>query len=125
MWPKDPQSICSIDAKMAFDGIPRDVLILKALNVSSDPSWNLLFYFYSNMSIRIRWNNIMGKTIPVEGGTKQGGLSSPHVFNSLYEEMVKQLTFCYADDFLICSLKVSGVQKMIDAEVSHIGSHGL
>ena len=43
------------------------------------------------MSIRIKWDNIIAKTIPVEGGTKQGGISSPHVFNLFYEEMVKQL----------------------------------
>ena len=125
---------------MAFDGIPHDVLLLKAMNVLSDPSWNLLYYWYSNMSIQIKWDNHIGKTIPVERGTKQGGISSPHVFNLLYEEMVNQLnsmdcgikigncnynTFCYTDDLLICSLTVSGLQNMIDAAVSYIESHDL
>ena len=79
------------------------------------------------MSIRIKWDNIIAKTIPVEGGTKQGGISSPHVFNLFYEEMVKQLnsmdcgikignrnysTFCCSDDLLICSLIVYGLQNM-------------
>ena len=34
-------------------------------------------------------------------------------------------TFCYADDLLICSLTVSGLQNMIDAAVFYIESHGL
>ena len=42
-----PVYICSLDAEMAFDGIPHDVLLLKAMNVLSDPSWNLLYYWYS------------------------------------------------------------------------------
>ena len=86
-----PVYICSLDAEMAFDGIPHDVLILKAMNVLSDPSWNLLYYWYSNMSIRIKWDNHIGKIIPVERGTKHRGISSPHVFNLFYEEMVNQL----------------------------------
>ena len=135
-----PVYICSLDAEIAFDGIPHDVLLLKAMNVLSGPSWNLLYYWYSNMSIRIKWDNHIGRIIPVERGTKQGGISSPRVFYLFYEEMVNQLnsmdcgikignrnysTFCYADDLLICSLTVSGLQNMIDAAVSYIESHCL
>ena len=68
----------------------------------------------------------MGKTIPFERGTKQGGISSPRVFNSFHDERVKQLnsvdcgikignrnysTFCYANDLLICSLTVSNFTR--------------
>ena len=61
-----PVYICSLVAEMAFDGIPHDVFLLKAMNVLSDPSWNLLYYWNSNMSIQIKWDNHIGKIIPVE-----------------------------------------------------------
>ena len=61
--------------------------------------------------------------IRVECGTKQGGLTSPMLFNLFYADLVNKLQssdcgvrigknnfncVCYADDLLLCSLTVTG-----------------
>ena len=81
------------------------------------------------MSVQIRWANRLGKYIPVIRGTKEGGLFSPFLFNLFYEKLVSDLNseecgisigqnhfnvFCYADDLLLCSLTLSGLQKLIN-----------
>ena len=73
-------------------------------------------------------------------GTRQGGLSSPFLFNLLYQELVNELSnsadgikitnisynvFCYADDILIASLTVTGLQNMINLADKYISDHGL
>ena len=52
------------------------------MKVLPDASWNILYFWYTNMSVRITWNNIVGKPIVAERGTRQGGLSSPLLFQT-------------------------------------------
>ena len=80
--------MCSLDVEGAYDALPQAVLLLKAMKVLPDASWNIL---YTNMSVRITWNNNVGKPIVVERGTRQGGLSSPLLFNLFYENLVRHL----------------------------------
>ena len=61
-------------------------------------------------------------------GTGQGGLSSPCIINLFYRDLVSGQSamecgiviahtlnvFCYADDLLLSSLIVTGLQKLID-----------
>jgi hypothetical protein len=132
--------MCSLDAEGAFDAIPIAVLLYKAMDVIPDHCWNILYYWYYNMSVQIGWANLVGKSIPVERGTRQGGLSSPLLFNLFYEELVSNLNSaecgvtigehhfnvsCYADDLLLCSLTVSGLQKLINYADEYISGHGL
>ena len=82
------------------------------------------------------WNS----AIKVSVGTRQGGLSSPFLFNLFYQDLISLLSnysggitihndaynvFCYADDLIIASLSVTGLQEMIYAATSYIVDHGL
>ena len=73
-------------------------------------------------------------------GTRKGGLSSPFLFNLFYQDMITELpqtvggirinhssynVFCYADDILITSTTVTGLQTLIDVANRYIGNHGL
>ena len=73
-------------------------------------------------------------------GTRQGGLSSPYLFNLFYQELIDLLSkctggiqigensynvFCYADDLVLTSLSVTGLQDLINSAKSFIVSHGL
>ena len=49
--------MCSLDVEGAYDALPHAILLLKAMKVLPDASWNILFS-YTNMSVRITWNNI-------------------------------------------------------------------
>ena len=73
-------------------------------------------------------------------GTRQGGLSSPFLFNLFYQYLINELSdcvggiainnisfnvFCYADDLMLTSLTVTGLQKIIDLANRYITDHGL
>ena len=132
---------CSLDAQSAFDGFPIPILLYKAMDTIPDPSWNILYYWYSKMSACIRWNNSIGRQlISIECGTRQGGPTSPLIFNLFYEELISDLNqldygitvgnsnynvICCADDILVCSLTVTGLQKLTHTAMSYSENYGL
>ena len=78
--------------------------------------------------------------ICVEGGTKQGGLTPPMLFNIFYIDLMHALqasecgarlgkknfnNLCYADDILLCSLTVTGLQSLIDLCVKYVSNYDL
>ena len=82
----------------------------------------------------------MSDIIRVERGTRQGGLSSPFLVNIFYQDMIVELSntivgicientsynvSCYADDVLLTSTTVTGLQRVIDVADKYISSHGL
>ena len=77
--------MCGLDAEGAFDGIPHPVLFSKAMNILSEMSWKLLYNWYGNITVQVKWNKL-GMSIPVNKGTRQGGLSSSLLFNIFYKD---------------------------------------
>ena len=72
--------------------------------------------------------------------TRQGGLTSPMLFNVFYQKLVHLLStrysgitinnetynvFCYADDIILASLSKAGLQQLIDTVSSFIKAGGL
>ena len=137
---KSPVYCCALDAEGAFDGIPHSILFAKALDVIPMLFWRLLIFWYTRLVVQIKWGNDLSQPITIRKGTRQGGLSSPFLFNLLYQDLVEELSemhcgiavegttynlCCYADDLLLCSLTISGLQKLIDAADAYINGHGL
>ena len=135
-----PIYLCSLDAEGAFDGIPHCILFLKAAAALPDHCWRLLFWWYTRMAVVIKWNGAISPPIPVQRGTRQGGLTSPFLFNLFYEDLVDELSsmncgiiirgtrhnvFCYADDVLLASTTPSGLQQLINTAVRVISQQGL
>ena len=135
-----PTFLCSLDAEGAFDNIPHPVLFQKAALVLPNPCWRIMYNWYTQMTVSVKWNGCMSSPIPVERGTRQGGLSSPFLFNIFYEDLIGKLNeqncgitikgnnynaFCYADDILIASTSPSGLQTLIDVAVEEISRTGL
>ena len=131
--------MCSLDVEGAYDALPHPVIFEKAMNVLSDMSWCLLYKWYCNISVQIKWR-YLSRPIPICKGTRQGGLTSTFLFNLFYKELVDTLStqaggitvgntrynvFCYADDLLLASLTVSGLQKLIDTANKYVKIHGL
>ena len=52
---KSPVFLCGLDAEGAFDGIPHPVLFNKCRHVVPDFCWKLLYNWYSDISVRIKW----------------------------------------------------------------------
>ena len=131
---------CALDAEGAFDAVPHDILFMKALNVIPDYCWLLMVRWYRDIVVHIKWGGHLSGPINVCKGTRQGGLSSPFLFNLFYQGMIDTLSqrndgicingssfnvFCYADDLLLTSLTATGLQRMIDYCSTYITSHGL
>ena len=132
--------MCSLDVQGAFDEIPHSVLLHKTMGIIPDLPWRVLCYWYGNMVARIKWNKMVGQSFCIGRGTKQRGLSSPMIFNIVYQDLVVTLNsmncgisiekenynvFAYADDLLVCSLSVTGLQKLIDTASVNVEQHGL
>ena len=135
-----PTYLCSLDAEGAFDALPHPVLFRKAMDVLPADTFRILVHWYSNMRMMIKWHGHLSTPIPVKRGTRQGGLSSPFLFNLFYEELVATLNampcgvtidhsnfnvHCYADDLLLMSTTRTGLQSLIDTAVAYITQHGL
>ena len=78
--------------------------------------------------------------IKVSKGLRQGGLTSPMMFNLFYQPLIDSLAssesgiiinnrkynvFCYAVDLLLTSTTVTGLQSLIDQAVSYVSDRGL
>ena len=135
-----PVFYTSLDAEGAFDFLPHSVIMQNCIGVLPDNIWFLVCNCYRNMCTRVRWDSTMSKNISIQRGTKQGGLCSPFIFNLFYYELIEKLQnapcgvrigdhhyncFCYADDILLCSTTVTGLQKLINIATEYIGEHGL
>ena len=131
---------CSLDAEGAFDAIPHCILFDKAQSVLHSYCWFVMYEWYSQLTINIKWRGCYSKDVDVNIGTRQGGLSSPLLFNIFYQDLIDKLSsqhrgisinmesynvFCYADDLILTSLTVTGLQSLIDVSRDYINSHGL
>ena len=135
-----PVYVCALDAEGAFDGIPHAIIFLKAMDAIPVMHWRILVYWYSRLVVFVKWGDHMSEALSVCKGTRQGGLSSPFIFNLLYQGLVEKLSqkqcgisingvsynlCCYADDLLLCSLSITGLQTLIDEANYYIKQHGL
>ena len=89
---KSPVYLCALDAESAFDGIPHAVMFQKALKVVPSLLWRILVYWYNRLTVIIKWGNAISNPIPISIETRQGGLSSPFIFNIFYQDLVKTLS---------------------------------
>ena len=131
---------CTLDAEKAFDAIPHGVLLYKTIGIIDNHWWRLLYKWYSNLQAVIKWNNRLSDPFRMERGTRQGGLTSPFMFNVIYQDVINDLcntrggikigntsynVSCYADDILLTSTTAKGLQKLIDSANSKIVNLGL
>ena len=77
---------CSLDAVGAYDDIPHTVLF-DSVGALPDHCWRLMENWYSDLYAKIMWNNQLSEAIPILG-TRQGGLSSPVLFNMFYKSLI-------------------------------------
>ena len=92
--------------------------------------------------MQVKWCQKLSTKIDVCIGTRQGGISFPFLFNIFYQDLVEKLSkcsggilvnndtrhlfvFCYADDLILTSLSVNGLQELIDTDNSYTTEHGL
>ena len=88
----------------------------------------------------VRWNDSLSQTFPIKNGVKQGGVLSPHLYciytDDLFELLRKKKTGCwmnnafvgilgYADDLLLLSPTLDGLQSMFKTCEDYAKAHNL
>ena len=118
-----------LDASKAFDRLVHDGLFLKLLERGAPMILvNIIMYWYSELSCRVRWDNTFSEWFPVLAGVRQGGILSPDFYCIYVDDMITGLmgtkigcqihdilvsALGYADDMALISPSLRGLQKLL------------
>lgn len=136
-----PVFACFLDLSKAFDLVSYDILWHKLQETSMpDELISILKYWYQNQVNVVRWSGAYSVPYRLECGVRQGGLTSPKLFNlylnALTEELSSTHVGCYisgtclnnisyADDMVLLSASVCGLSKLLGICERYAVSHGL
>ena len=135
-----PVFACGLDVEKAFDGVPHCILLSKSAGIVKDHWWRMLYAWYQTSTAAVKLQGKISRPFHMSIGTRQGGLTSPFLFNIVYQDLISELSHttggirinkdsfnvsCYADDLLLTSLTVTGLQKLIDTANAYVNKHGI
>ncbi len=133
--------VCVMDLKKAFDTVQHSVLFRKLLNRGIPAIYiRLLMIIYSKQSANVRWNNEVSENFSISNGVKQGAVLSAILFcvyiDDLFQILRRNKSGCwvkgqfygmlgYADDVMLISPTIDGLQDMIKNCTSYMKEHNL
>jgi hypothetical protein len=136
-----PVIACFLDLSKAFDLVSYKILWKKLEDTGLPPEIvNIFKYWYGNQVNSVRWANAMSDEYRLECGVRQGGLSSPTLFNLYINGLIEALSnthvgchidgvsvnnLSYADDMVLLSASVCGIRKMLKVCEAYATDHGL
>ena len=120
---------CFLDASKAFDRMNHSLLFDKLCD-RGVPFYliRLLVYWYEHQRMCVRWGGVYSSSFTVTNGVRQGGILSPYLFNVYVDDLSVKLNSChvgcyysggcinhlmYADDLVIMSPSVAGLNKLL------------
>lgn len=132
---------CFLDLSRAFDLVNYD-LLWKKLSTSSVPLKvvSLLRYWYDNQTNCVRWGDSLSNEYRLDCGVRQGGLTSPDLFNLYMNDLIVELrktkvgchignmcinNLSYADDMVLLSPSINGLRRLISVCEQYAKEHGL
>lgn len=132
---------CFLDLSKAFDLVSYDILWKKLRDLKLAPEIIQIFKFwYENQVNSVRYEDTLSDPYKLECGVRQGGLSSPILFNLYINALIVELNghhvgchvdgicmnnISYADDMVLLSASVGGLRELIDVCETYALSHGL
>ncbi|XP_063547124.1 uncharacterized protein LOC134754720 [Cydia strobilella] len=100
----------------------------------------LFKYWYGHQSNTVKWAGVHSEVYRMNCGVRQGGLSSPKLFNLYMNELIEELSstyvgchvdgvcvnnLSYADDMVLLSPSVGALQQLVKICESYAVAHGL
>ena len=138
---KTPIYACFLDLSRAFDLVDYNKLWTKLGEVGAPAELiNILSFWYSHQKNFVKWGNVYSDEYTLECGVRQGGLTSPRLFNFYVNQLIDGLSgshvgchidnvcvnnISYADDMVLLSPSVGGLRKLLSICESYAGEHGL
>lgn len=136
-----PVYACFLDLSKAFDLVSYDILWnkLRQAGVSSDVV-DIFSFWYSNQRNVVKWSNAQSDEYSLKCGVRQGGLTSPRLFNLFVNDLIGGLSsmrvgcridnvsvnnISYADDMVLLSPSISGLRKLLKVCETYAVQHGL
>ena len=122
-----------LDYSKAFDNVSHNILFSK-LHESGVPALLLRFiwYWYSNQNIVVKYEGCLSSSWKLLSAVRQGGILSPLFFNIYINSMINDIScskyacrlglfksniLAYADDIVILSPSLFGLQKLLDLSI--------
>ncbi|KAJ0171844.1 hypothetical protein K1T71_012607, partial [Dendrolimus kikuchii] len=132
---------CFLDLSKAFDLVAYDLLWNK-LGDAGVPTdlVSILKFWYSNQTNQVRWAGTLSDEYRVECGVRQGGISSPLLFNLYINQLIERLSsthvgcyidgicfnnISYADDMVLLGPSISAVRTLLSICENYAEEHGL
>ncbi|CAK1579855.1 unnamed protein product [Parnassius mnemosyne] len=138
---RTPVYACFLDLSKAFDLVSYDVLWRKMEDRGIPAEIiNIFRYWYANQTNHVKWSNSLSESYRLECGVRQGGLSSPKLFNLYVNDLLVELSsmrvgcrvggvcinsISYADDMVLLGPTVNAIREMLKVCETYAASHGL
>lgn len=136
-----PIYACFLDLSKAFDLVDYN-LLWKKLSETGMPveGVSLLRYWYKNQVNQVRWVDTFSDEYRLECGVRQGGLTSPSLFNLYINELIEGLSsihvgcyidgtcvnnLSYADDMVLLAPSINALRKLVSTCERYAVEHGL
>jgi hypothetical protein len=131
-----------LDLSKAFDLVSYNILWDKLLRETSTPKElvYIMKYWYHNQRNSVRWAGVYSEEYRLECGVRQGGLTSPRLFNLYINNLIEELSgasvgcsiggqimnnVSYADDMALLGPSIGALEILIDICERYAGAHGL
>jgi hypothetical protein len=138
---KTPVYACFLDLSKAFDLVSYDV-IWEKLERAGVPAElvSLLSYWYQHQTNNVKWSNALSEQYRLECGVRQGGLTSPRLFNIYVNQLIVELSsthvgcrvdgvcfnnISYADDMVLLGPTIGALRKLVAICEVYAEKHGL
>lgn len=138
---RTPVYACFLDLSKAFDLVSYDMLWKKLRDRHiPDEILKIFQFWYANQTNVVKWANACSDAYRLECGVRQGGLTSPKLFNLYVNDLIVGLNsmrvgcridgvsinnISYADDMVLLGPTVSAIAKMLRVCEGYAAAHGL
>ena len=132
---------CIMDMTKAFDNVKHSTLFQKLVDKGLPEIYiRLIYVMYDNQTANVKWNGLLSKSFPLKNGVKQGAVLSAILYCVYVDDLFKQLrnnkSGCwingmfygiigYADDLILLSPTLDGLQSMITTCGEYAKTHNL